>query len=290
MTIYGEFLFLENAVSGAVILMLTGRLCGYKTKRGKPGRGKVSPLFITVGSIMCGAYSFILFVNLHWLAALASKLTFSAVVVLTVFRPDTVKSFGKAVVAFYVVSFLMGGITIAIMYMTGTPGMSANGSLYLYGVRYLHIMSGILISAVIGIWLTNSLKEKLRREAVITEIHIHIAEHSWNLKAFVDTGNFLKEPISGYPAVIVSASCKKMLLRELGDKSETGYCVIPYRSVGKSGLLYGIRPDYIIVKDRKLHKVILAFSDDDFAPWNGTDKYDVLLQQQLLEGEDLENE
>lgn len=284
MIIYGEFLFLENAVSGAVILMLTGRLCGYRIKRGKRGSGKVSPLIMTVGSIMCGVYAFVLFVNLHWAVALAGKLAFSAIVVLTVFRPATTKSFGRAVIAFYAVSFLMGGITIAVMYMTGTPGMSANGSLYLYGVRYLHIMVGILVSAGIGIWLADSLKEKLHRETVITEIGIHIGEHGWKLKAFVDTGNFLRDPISGYPAVIVSASGERMILKELGEESESRCCVIPYRSVGRRGILYGLRPDYITVDGTELHKVVLAFSDDDFSPWHGTDEYDVLLQQRLLEG------
>lgn len=283
MIIYGEFLFLENAVSGAVILMLTGRLCGYRIKRGKHGSDKISPLIMTVGSIMCGAYAFVLFVNLHWAVALAGKLAFSAIVVQVVFRPATVKSFGRAVIAFYAVSFLMGGITIAIMYMTGAPGMSANGSLYLYGVKYLYIMVGILASAAIGTWLADNLKEKMHREAVITEIEIHIGEHEWDLKAFIDTGNFLKDPISGYPAVIVSASGERMILNELGDESESRCCVIPYRSVGRRGLLYGLRPDYIIVDGMELRKVVLAFSDDDFAPWNGTDEYDVLLQQQLLE-------
>lgn len=284
MTIYGEFLFMENAISGAVILMLTGKLCGYRIATGKNESGKVSPLIIIVGSIMCGAYAFILFVNLHWAMALACKLAFSAIIVLIVFRPTTTKSFIKAVIGFYAVSFLMGGITIALMYMTGAPGMSANGSLYLYGVKYLQIMFGILASAAIGIWLSENLVEKMHRELVITEIEIHIGEHVWNMKAFVDTGNFLRDPVSGYPAVIVSASGERMILKELEDESESRCCVIPYRSVGRRGMLYGLRPDYITVESRELRKVVLAFSDDDFAPWNGEDDYDVLLQQQLLEG------
>lgn len=274
MTIYGEFLFMENAVSGAVILMLTGKLCGCRKSAGA----------ILAGSVMCGVYSFILFADIHWMIALMSKLVFSAAVVMVVFRPQNLRSLGKTAAIFYISSFLMGGITIALMYMTEVPGVAASGSLYLYGVRYLQIMTGILITAAAGSWLSAHLKEKACREAVMTDITIHIGEKSWELKAFVDTGNFLKDPVSGCPAVLISASAGRRILHDTGDESDARYCAIPYRSVGKKGVLHGMRPDRICIGEHAIRKVVLAFNEEDFAPWNGTHGYDVMLQQQLFEG------
>ncbi len=284
MTVYGEFLFMENALSGAVILLLTGKLCGYKVEKGRRKYSTVPAVYVVFGSIVCGIYAFILFADIHWAAALGSRLLFSAAVVAVVFRPSNVKAFGKTAAVFYIVSFLMGGITISLMYMTDLQGMTANGSIYFYGIRYLQIMAGILVSAAAGIWLADHLKEKMRKEAVMTDVSIHIGEHRWDLKAFVDTGNFLVEPVSGYPAVLVSAAAGKKIIKALGRGCGERCCVIPYRGVGRKGILYGLRPDGISVEGRRISKVVIALNEDDFAPWKGTDAYDVLLQQQLFEG------
>lgn len=277
MTIYGEFLFLENALSGAVILMLTGRLCGYR----RDGR---SAFRVTAGSIMCGAYAFILFVNMHWLVALLSKLAFSCAAVWLVFRPETRKSFLKTTAVFYIVSFLMGGITIAIMYMTGSPGMASNGSVYLYGINYLQIMTGIVITAVTGVWLAEHLKEKVHKETVMMEAEIHIGGHCWQVKALIDTGNFLSDPVSGYPAAVISSSVGRQILRSIGQESSKRCCLIPYRTIGKKGMMYGLRPDYVLAEGQELRKLVLAFSEEDFDPWKGSVNYDMLLNQHFFEG------
>jgi len=273
MTIYSEFLFMENALSGAVILLLTGRLCGYR-----------ADLKIAAGSIMCGLYAFIIFIDMHWLPALLSKVIFSVLVVGVTFMPPARRAFLKATVTFYVVSFLMGGITIAVMYMTGRPGVSANGSIYLYGMGYLQILTGIIVTAAAGIWLSEHLKEKVHRESVIMEAEVHIEGKVIGLMAFADTGNFLKDPASGYPAAVVSLDAEKRILQTAGESAACRNCVIPYHTIGRKGVMSGIRPDYIIVGGHRIEKVVLAFGGAVFDPWKGLVDYDLLLHQQLFEG------
>lgn len=283
MTVYGEFLFLENFITGMVILILTGKLCG--RRQSKSG--------ILLGALLCGAYSFVLFVPMVWPVALLCRLLFSFLVILGAFGYDSRICCLKTTAVFYIVSFLMGGITIALMYLTKVPGLSANGSVYLHGITYLQVAAGVLATWVLGSWLADFIKGKLQREKVFTSMEVEIGEKRWEICAFVDTGNFLKDPVSGRPAVVLSASFGQRLMNELADEmkelSLCRTCVIPYRCVGQKGILQGIRPDRIIVEGKPIEQIVLAVSREDFTGQKGRRPYEALLQQQLLEGGMLEN-
>ncbi len=279
MTVYSEFLFLENFVAGLLILALTGKLCGRTCRR----------LRMVLAGTMCGAYAFVLLVPMAWILAAAGKLIFSLLVVLVAFGFGSKTLYWKTVAVFYIVSFLMGGITIALMYFMKVPGLAGNGSVYLHGASWLSIGTGILATWVLGSWLAAFVRGKLQKDKVFTDIQVEIAEKNWEMRAFVDTGNFLREPISGHPAAILSPSCGQKILDEMKDSIACRTCVIPYRSVGQRGMLSGVRPDRIIVEGKPIEKIVLAISKEDFSRWKGEERYDVLLQQQVLEGGELKH-
>lgn len=282
MVIYGEFLFLENTVTGAVILILTGRLCGI---RGSAGR-------VACGSILCGMYSFMLFAPIHWLAALAAKGAFSAAVVKLSLKPDLGRPLVRATVCFYIVSCLMGGITIALMYAVKAPGMSANGSIYLYGITYLQIITGVLVSVIGILWLSDHLKEKLLRERQLVQVVVEADGRRFAMRGFRDTGNFLTEPVSGSPVAVASPEAGEKLLGVLSRQAvETRLCVVPYRAVGERGILYGVRADRITIetapgKQITKENIVVAVSNRDFDLWQGTDRYELLLNERLMDGEE----
>lgn len=273
MTIYGEFLFMENALTGAVILIITGKLCGCGTG-----------LRTAAGSIMCGVYAFILLADLHWITSLISKLLFSAAVTGVSFGAGTVRLLLKRTAVFYIISFLMGGITIALMYMTGFSGMAANGSIYFHGIRYLQIAAGALVSLAAGIWFAGYVKERRHMEAVIMEAVLHAGSAELKLTALVDTGNSLKDPVTGYPAAVLSPEAGRILMDKLGDEAAERFCIIPFRTISGKGVMNGLRPDYIAADGKVICKSVVAFADCGFEPWKGTVKYDMLLNRQLFEG------
>lgn len=279
MTIYGEFLFLENFITGMVILVLTGKLCN--SSRSKSG--------ILLGALMCGTYSFLLFVPMVWPLALGCRLIFSFLVILAAFGYGGKAIYLKTTAVFYIVSFLMGGVTISLMYVIKVPGLSANGSVYLHGITYFQVAAGVLATWVLGSWLADFIRGKLQKEKVFTCMEVQIAEKRWKIRAFVDTGNFLREPVSGNPAAVLSASCGQRILHEIKDLIICRSCVIPYRSVGQKGILQGVRPDRIIVDGKSIEKIVLAISKEDFTCSKEAEPYEALLQQQLLEGGVLEH-
>lgn len=277
MTVYGELLFLENFITGMVILYLTGKLCG--RKRSRSG--------MVLGGLMCGSYSFVLFVPMVWPAALAGKLAFSLMAILAAFGYGGRIQYLKTVAVFYIVSFLMGGVTVGLMYVTGAPGLAANGSVYLHQATWMQVAAGVFVTWVLGNWLADFIRGKLQKEKVFTSMEVEISGKKWEMRAFVDTGNFLRDPVSGKPAAVLSASCGKKLMEEVagaGEESlETRICVIPYSTVGEKGILQGVRPDRVIVEGKTIEKIVLAISKEDFKRWNGQESYEVLLQQQIIE-------
>ncbi len=277
MTVYGEVLFLENFITGIVILALAGKLCRIKAKKWR----------ITVGSMMCGAYAFILFVPLHWLAALAGKLMFSLLVVLVVFGAGTWRSVLKTTLVFYIVSFLMGGVTIAMLYLLKVPGLSGNGSFVLKGATFMQITAGVTATWFLGNWLAGLLREKALKRQVMHQVTVQIAGNEWQLRALVDTGNSLKDPVTGWPVAVLSKNQAEKISRECDSEQFSKLSVIPYRTVGVSGVMFGVRPDRMIIDGQEIPKIVLGFGERNFSPWRGCEKYDLLLHQQFLEGEDM---
>lgn len=69
------------------------------------------------------------------------------------------------------------------------------------------------------------------------------------LKALVDTGNGLIEPISGKPVSVIDRGLVKDMEK---IKEEARYCLIPYHSVGREhGILEGVRIPYMHIQSEE---------------------------------------
>lgn len=81
----------------------------------------------------------------------------------------------------------------------------------------------------------------------VKEVRIPIGEKSIRIKALLDTGNHLSEPISGAPVCIVSESAAKQLQSFFLPER---YHAIPYRSIGrKQGILNAYELPEMVIED-----------------------------------------
>lgn len=305
MVIYAEYLFLENALTGGIILLLTGKISGVRCK----------VIYLFLGSILCGIYSFILFYDsLNPLLAILSKIGFSIAVVYLVFQPKKIRKFVKITLVFYLISFAMGGITIGTMYFIGIGGITQNSSIYMNGFGYLYILLGCSLTYMIFSLFSEFIKGKRMKERTYADVEIVMEGKAVNLKGMVDTGNFLTDPLTGKPVMIISAAAAKQFLpieiveeavkdEKLKMLSESlmnsRYAnrirLIPYQSIGEErGYLLGIRPDGIRIgihntegKGRIVmasEGAILAIYKGMFS-WKQSDEdCSILLHTSLLEG------
>ena len=297
MVVYGEYLFLENFVTGIMILHLTGKLSGLSLKKRN----------LILGGMSCGGYAFVLFVPLNIFFALLSKLLFSVAVIFMVFGQRDKKAYGKLVVLFYFISFAMGGITIGLTYFFGAGGISVNGAVYMGNIGYLLVCLTICAAYLFLMIIIDWMKVILRQRRSTQRVVVGMLGKETELLGLVDTGNFLTDPVTGKPVLLVcDTSLGTLVCEETGRiirqiaKAEEAFLalenseisgritLVPYRAVGtKRGLLLGIRADYIQLRkeegETKMQNVILGVYHGTFGEGFDGEPYRILIHPDMEE-------
>ena len=279
MVVYAEYLFLENFITGLIILCFSGRICGVKT-------GKVR---LCTGGALCGLFSFILFVRIPAVPALFIKFAFSAAVIFLTFPLKAVCGKGgiRLLATFYIVSFLLGGLTIAVIYLTGVRGIAGNGYVYMEAPTYISVTVGITAGSLLLGCFARWLRSRVRTEKLQYDVIVQIGEKQFFLSAYTDTGNSLRDPVSRTPVFVISEKGAEGILKMLSDSEiKKRYCVIPFRAAGtEKGLMNGFRADKLILNDgRCFAPAIFAIYEGDFLPKDGQSGFDVLLNKEIVGG------
>ena len=263
MVIYGEVLFLENAIVGALILWVTAVLCS----------AKISRRNLILGAALCGCYSFTLFQGeIHWLWALLEKLLFSMVLIRLCFE---FRRYLCKLLVFYGTSFLFGGVTMGLFGLLSVPAMSANGSLYVEQLSFFHLVSGISAALLILRLFLALLREhryELRTKRQVTIVH---QGKRIRVQGFLDTGNRLMDPETGLPVCLVSHRLWEALQGE-----EAPLRMITYRGAsGYERMLAILEPDgFQIAEKGQLRRcqTVLGLGTDQEEGWNWAG-YQILL-------------
>lgn len=266
MIIYGEYLFAENFITGIVILYFTGKIAGYK---------KVWRRMILCG-VCCGAYSFVLFIEVNGIISFLGKIFFAAGISWLAFGQKSVKGIMQGGILFFLVTFFYGGITLALLSTFGWEGISALEGLYLPPITYFTVtVSGT--AAVLMVELTISLIRTRRRvERTSVEVNLRIEDRNWQMKGFIDSGNLLREPLTGKPVAVVSRTLMKEIKENTGD-DPARYAAIPYKSVGVvKGIMEGYRIDELKVQECVIRKPVLAAGEE-------TGEWQIILPETMLE-------
>ena len=114
------------------------------------------------------------------------------------------------------------------------------------------------------------------------------------LKALLDTGNMLKDPLSNKPVMIATKRSLKSIIPEeildninlilggdkIGKLITKRIKLIPFNSLGNEhGILIGIKSDKIIINNNEIKDVIIGIYEKEFSK---TRRYDALIGIDLL--------
>lgn len=193
--------------------------------------------------------------------------------VFLVFRACSVKAFVKTFETMLVYSFLMGGGFLLLLnhvksfrkHMMSVAGILACGGIFL--LVFSHWADG-------------------RREKKKGSCKVVLSGKCGSrvtVQAIVDTGNCLKEPISGKPVSVLEKTVFDSLFGEEGPHE--GFRAIPYRSVGcERGIMKGfLLPEMTIEQDgikKVCSNVYVGVSERAVS---STASYRMLLHPELLE-------
>lgn len=270
MVIYGEYLFLENFVAGIILIIMTARLTGRKP----------AAMRIVMGALLCGISGFLIFLPAG--GFLSSALRFASCFACTALVFG-VKDIAKITGLFLILTFTSAGGVMVLLLWRKAPVISHQGIIYMNALTYLRLLCfGILIFGFVY-WFVKLIRKYGRDIAIKGKVCFIIDGKSYFFRAFVDSGNCLKEPFTGKPVILLDRKGASRLPFK-AENMPSRYRLIPYRSVGvKSGSLEAVRTDRIIFGERIFDGGYIAFYDGDF------DDFEVLMSREFLEGGVLQN-
>lgn len=241
MSVYLDLVVILNFLVDLLLLMGTNRLAGYG-----PGIARAS-----LASLLGGAYAgACLLPGFRFLGNLLWRLIFLTLMALIAFGPR--KSALRRGVLFLLLSMALGGVAQAM----------GSGSF------------GALSAAALGVCLLCVLGFQGRaagQEYVDVQLRYH--DREIRLTALRDTGNTLRDPVTGQQVLVADAAAAMALLgltvQQLRSPVETlagsgipGLRLIPYRAVGQSaGMLLAVRCQQIRI-GKACGSGLVAFSPD----------------------------
>ena len=242
---------MENFIIGMLITYFTGRFAGIDIK----------PLRIVLSGVISGIYSFSFFFPAYGLTSMPGKLIMSVVISWIAMGGKTARRIALNSLIFLCTTFFFGGITIAILNFTGWKGVSDPGGIYISLKAYIIVTLAGCAAAFLVNEIIKLIRIKRLKVNTDVEVEVNIGDKKQNYNGFIDSGNLLKEPISGKPVVIASSDIINELLSE--EERKQRYTIIPFRSVGVSnGIMEGYRMDSITVMGKNIRSPVFAVSEN----------------------------
>ena len=297
MTVYLDIVFLENLCMNYIILFATGYIMKLKMKQ----------IRIILSSILGSIYAVLVYLqNIFFFSNIVVKIMLSIVMILIAFYPKKMKLLFKEIILFYLISFVFGGCAFFLLYFVKPQNILIRNGVYVG--RYP--MQIALLGGIVGFTITQVafklVKSKITKKDIFADLVIYWNEKQVKLKALVDTGNMLKDPISGLPVIVVAKNeLYQIFSREILDSTEdiingklpkdiflkeqeiiSKFRMIPFSSLGKqNGLLLGIKVDKVKICfdeiDKLVKGVIVGIYDN---PLSRNNEYTALVGLDILEG------
>ncbi|MDD4780070.1 MAG: sigma-E processing peptidase SpoIIGA [Tissierellia bacterium] len=287
MEYYIEYIFAENFFIDFMLLYITGNLI----------KRKIIFKRLIVASFIGAIYVILTFyIGKIFMTYFIVKFSISLLMLAVAFETSNVISSIRLVLSFYIVTLIMVGITWMLYFFTNNK-LTVN-------IILLSIFMG---SAVLK-YLFYEIKLRKEKSSFFRTITIKINNKQKPLKAFIDTGNELVDPMTGKPVIIVNIECLKDLLEDnlfiaitefykSKDKNyiniflENNYKlklrVIRYNTISNKGeLMICIVPDNVTIlsNDKNIIKAdaIIGIHPQKISQ---NDDYDALLFKKLLDWE-----
>ena len=259
MTIYIDIIIVENLIMNYIILYVTALI----------SKSKINYLRIFFASLIGAIYVVVEYISkINIYSNIVIKVILSISIVFIAFNPQSVKKMSKQLVLFYLTTFTFGGVATHLIYVLKPQNIIIKNGMYVGTYVLKVIFIGAVLGTIILIISFKFAKNKITKKDMICKVKIKLNGKEIILNTMVDTGNMLKEPITGNPVVVV----EKMVLYDLIPKEilnntesilggdfekipediKKEYIprlkIIPFSSLGKqNGMLIGIKPEKLEV-------------------------------------------
>lgn len=296
--VYPDIVFLINFFIDLLLIFLLKKVNKKHTSKLRMNlaamAGAVSAVIIAIFPWMNEIYKFIIY------------LLVSILMIFIAFGKLSIWDLVKQWIVLNLITYFVGGLMNSIYYHTslrvlfiiGIGNVISNVSL----VYIALLLVIITIIALIFIWL---LRFYQIHKPLIYDVELILKDRRVITKGLMDTGNCLYDPLNKSPVMVIENTlienllndkikqemneAKKYMNGELDempwdyDINGFSFGIIPYRSVGKTGMLLTFKLDKVMIFTGKEsicnERVTVAICDNRLT---GNDDYHVILHKELL--------
>ena len=251
MIIYLDLVFLINFIMDFYILSGVKFLLKLETKFYR----------IILGTLIGSLSILLLFFNISSFLLNLIKITISIFMILITFGKY---KFFNRLFYLYVTSIILGGTLYLI---NDSLGYEVNSFIFINNGYSINIIILLIISPLIlYLYIKEFLKLKKKLNTNYNVI-IKFKNKELNIEGFLDTGNKLIDPYFKRPIILLN----KKLINLKGKK----IIYVPFESLNNNGLLKCIIPEYIIIENKKINKVLIGISENL--------EYDCILNERIFD-------
>lgn len=274
LNIYADVLFITNFIADYLLIMLSGKFCGFQKNR----------KFYLLSAAIGGIYALsVFFISPRIVYSVLLKISIGLLMVYIAYRPKKLKFFLRSCCIFFAVSFAFGGMAYALLFFGGSGARL--GAVRSGGVTYVNIpvykMLFVFLTGYAVLKLAFSASHKASaRASLIFDAHIEHSGREVSLRLLYDSGNMLTVSSAAIGVCVVSWDSIKALFdtnlpfSEYRQKNNC-FLAIPCSGIDGFGIIYGFSPQIITVagKDEKMY---VGISEMNFGG-----EYDGILPQNI---------
>ena len=248
MTIYLDLLFLLNFIYDLLLLLTVSVTLKRNTKFKR----------ILLGSFFGAISTFIILIPINKYILLILKILTSVIMLIITYSFKNVKYFFNNLLYLYMTSVILAGFLYFLK-------LEFNNLSYLISLSIAPLILYLYINE------QKKLKEIVNyyKKVIVTFKN----NKTLSLNGFVDSGNKLKDPITGKYIILIN----KKTLKGIYNIRSPMY--VPIKTINKKSLLPCISIKNIIINDKTYNNYLLGISDT----FNGFDNINCLLNYHLLE-------
>lgn len=287
-SIYIDVLIFQNIAMNFFLLYLLSRVTNNTSKFWK----------IFLAAFVGSLYVFVLLIpSLHIFYSFIFKVVVSLIMLLIAFTPRNIKKFIKLTCVFYTEAFLLGGGIIGFFYLIYGDINTLDSAFLLSKISSRFIIIGSIFTTLFVKIGFDVFESYFKEKDLTVELEIYIDGKSCTIKGFIDTGNYLKDPLNGSKVIVSYLNALKDIIPVDKLKDINSYCsspkedsifsrirIIPYKAVGvENGTLTGVKTDMIIARSKnnvKVNKdITVALHSSSFL---GDSSYEAIAYPEIL--------
>lgn len=252
MTIYIDVVFLINFLFDFLLLLTINVALKRYSKL----------IRIIVGALIGSLTIFTLFIPLNKIGSLILKIVLGLIMCIISFGYKNIKYTFYNTIYLYMTSIILGGF---LYYLKIEFSYNNKGFVFYYeGLSFNYLFLLIIAPLILYVFLKSIKALKEIKNYYYKVKIIFMNDYELKVTGFLDTGNKLKDPITGKPVILIN----KKIVKGLVPIRSPMY--VPYSSLNHHGILECIKPKYLEIEGLEYKNYLIGFSNESFK-LNGID-------------------